>query len=177
MPGHLPVWGVGIRLLHWLWVSAIVVAWVTSSDVSKWHQVAGYIVATVLALRLGWGALCGPRSARLSRCLRALQHSPAYLRDMAMRRERRFLGHNPLGSLMVIVLLTVMLSVCFTGWLFTTDRFWGYAWLSMLHHVLAWVLVVLAGLHVTGVLITSLRHRENLVVAMLTGRKSRRVAK
>jgi cytochrome b len=94
---------------------------------------------------------------------------------MLQNRERRYLGHNPLGSIMVIAFFICVASVSFTGWLFTTDLFWGYGWLSTLHEILAWLLVVLVIFHVAGVLFTALRHRENLIAAMITGNKLRHV--
>jgi cytochrome b len=58
-----------------------------------------------------------------------------------------------------------------SGWLYTTDRFWGVEWVEQLHRWLANALWTLVGLHVAGVLYASVRHRENLVAAMLHGRK------
>ncbi|TMH74230.1 MAG: cytochrome B, partial [Betaproteobacteria bacterium] len=81
------------------------------------------------------------------------------------------LGHNPLGAWMIVALLAMIALVAGTGWLSTTDRFWGVEWLQETHHLLADALLVLATLHVAGVAYTSLRHRENLVRAMITGRK------
>jgi cytochrome b len=172
---QMRVWGRGIRLLHWLLATSIAAAWFFSSDTSNAHLIAGYIAAATVAVRTTWGVLCGPRSARLGRSLRATRLLPAYLEDMARKAERRYLGHNPLGSLMVLVMLMVAALVCLTGWLYTVDMFWGYGWLAWLHHALAWLLVGLVVLHLVGVVVTSLRGRENLVAAMLTGRKQRRV--
>jgi len=172
----LPVWDWGVRLLHWSLAIAIGVAWFNSSDsVGSLYEIAGYVAAGVVIVRMGWGLMYGRRSARLSRCLRFPQQLPTYLRRMMEKRERRYLGHNPLGSIMVVALLICVAFACFTGWLFTTDRFWGYGWLSTLHEVLAWSIVVLVIIHVVGVLFTALRHRESLVIAMITGNKLRRV--
>jgi cytochrome b len=77
---------------------------------------------------------------------------------------------------MVLALISTGSAVCFTGWLYTTDRFWGYGWLANLHHGLAWALLGLAGLHVLGVLFTSLQERQNLLLSMVTGRKVRRTS-
>lgn len=173
MKSSVPVWGAGIRLLHWLLVMGVVLAWCFSSRTGDAHTRVGYAVATIIVLRLGWGSLCGPRSARLSRCLRVARRAPAYAADVAARHERRYLGHNPLGSLMVMALLSMLAAVCLTGWLYTTDRFWGYGWLAMLHHVLAWALVALVALHVAGIVFTSRRERRNLFAAMFTGNKRR----
>ena len=69
------------------------------------------------------------------------------------------------------LLLALLILVSASGWLATTDRYWGVEWVQDLHHVLADALVVLALLHVCGVVYSSLRHRENLVAAMVSGRK------
>lgn len=177
MEDVVPVWSRPVRVLHWVLASAVTVAWVRSSaSAPSVHEVAGCVAAGAVVARAGWGAICGPRSERLARCARAFRQGGAYLRDLARASERRFLGHNPLGSLMVLALLTCAGCVCFTGWLYTTDRFWGYGWLARLHEVLGWSLASLVCAHVAGVAFTSARQRENLVLAMLTGRKARRLA-
>lgn len=169
------VWDGLRRTLHWLLVAGVAGAWWTSSDAATpWHLWAGYAIAALLGLRLLWGTLVGPRSARLSRCLRNAKRARRYASAWSRHAERRYLGHNPLGSLMVLALVGCALGACFTGWLFTTDRFWGYGWLAALHEGLAWTLLGLVGLHVAGVVVSSVRHRENLIGAMLTGRKARR---
>lgn len=58
-----------------------------------------------------------------------------------------------------------------SGWLYTTDRFWGVEWVETLHSILANLLLILAAVHVLGALYASFRHRENLVAAMVHGRK------
>ena len=62
---------------------------------------------------------------------------------------------------------------CASGWLYTTDRFWGVEWVEDLHDGLTNVLIGLVIIHVAGVIWTSLRGRENLVAAMFHGRKRR----
>jgi cytochrome b len=83
----------------------------------------------------------------------------------------RYVGHNPLGGWMVIALLGSVLSTCISGWLFTTDMFWGDPSMHALHVVSAWSVLVLAALHVLGVLYTSHAHHENLLRAMIMGSK------
>ncbi len=90
---------------------------------------------------------------------------------MLKKSEARHIGHNPLGGWMVLALLADAIATGFTGWLYTTDRFYGYEWLANLHGVLGEALIPLLLLHLGGVVLTSRHHRENLVAAMLHGKK------
>ncbi|MFM0515538.1 cytochrome b/b6 domain-containing protein, partial [Paraburkholderia sp. RL17-373-BIF-A] len=94
-----------------------------------------------------------------------------YARAMAAGRERRYLGHNPAGGAMIIALLVLLTATGVTGWLLTTNTFWGSDALETLHGACANAVLVCVAVHVGGVLLASWRHRENLVSAMLTGRK------
>ena len=95
----------------------------------------------------------------------------AYARAVVARREQRYLGHNPLGAWMALVLMGCVIGLALTGWLYTTDRFFGDETIDAIHQVLAWTLLTLTGMYLFGVIFTSLRHRENLVRAMFDGRK------
>ena len=81
------------------------------------------------------------------------------------------MGHNPLGGWMIVALLATALAAAISGWVYTTDAFWGVAWVERVHVFFAELLLLLAALHVAGVAFTSIRHRENLVAAMLHGKK------
>ncbi len=72
---------------------------------------------------------------------------------------------------MIVLLLIVIALVGLSGWLYTTDRYWGVEWVGELHGALADALLVLIALHMGGVALASYRYRENLVAAMLHGRK------
>ena len=72
---------------------------------------------------------------------------------------------------MILALLGTVALVALSGWLYTTDRFWGVAWVEGVHRYATNVLLTLATFHVVGVLYASARHRENLIGAMLHGRK------
>jgi cytochrome b len=95
-----------------------------------------------------------------------------HARSLLARREARFLGHNPLGGWMIVALLAATLAAGASGALYVTDRFWGDETVALVHTVLGWSLAVLVPLHLAGVAFSSIMQRENLVKAMLTGRKS-----
>ncbi len=72
---------------------------------------------------------------------------------------------------MIIALLAMLAGSCVTGYMMTTDAYWGAKWVEETHEILANLTVILIVLHVLGVLAASFQHRENLVNAMITGRK------
>ena len=72
---------------------------------------------------------------------------------------------------MIFALTLCVASLALTGWRYTTDMFWGSEAVETAHRRLAWTLLGLVVVHVAGVLFTSLRQRENLIAAMVTGIK------
>lgn len=190
------VWDPVVRVFHWSLVAAVAVAWLTGDEWDDLHVIAGYTVAGLVALRLVWG-LIGGRYARFSQFVKRPSEVLAYLRDMTRGRERRYLGHNPAAAAMIVALLVTVSGTAFTGWLLddparlaqlpAVPQIAAPAWadddgghhrsgageeiLEDLHELLANGLLILIALHVGGVMVTSLRHHENLVRAMLTGDK------
>jgi cytochrome b len=169
---RLAVWDLPVRCLHWLLVAGVAGAWITSSQTGPAHEYLGYGVAATVALRLAWG-FAGSRYARFAQFVRAPGPTLRYLRGVLGARAPRYVGHNPLGGWMVLALLATLVLVTASGWIATTDAFWGYAWPVRIHVAIAWLLVLLVVLHLGGVVLTSWQHRENLVAAMLTGEKAR----
>jgi cytochrome b len=169
-PSPVRVWDPVVRLFHWSLVAGFAVAWFTPKSFEALHQGAGYAAATLVALRCIWG-LIGTRYARFWQFVRSADRVLGYLRDIAFRREARHIGHNPAGGAMILVLLATMTLTAFTGWLSTTDAYFGIDWVQRFHSLTAHGLLVLVFIHLAGVVLASLRHRENLARAMVTGLK------
>ena len=174
MNPEVRVWDPLLRIAHWALVAAVLATWITAElklDAAKRaHEWAGYAALAVIALRLAWGWI-GPRYARFAQFVRPPAWTLAYARAVMASQEPRYLGHNPLGGWMVMALLATAAAAGLSGWLSVTDRFWGIEWVQELHEALSNALYLLVGLHLAGVVFTSWRHRENLVRAMLDGRK------
>ena len=175
-PNTVPVWDRVIRTLHWALVVSVALAGVSLIDslgVAALHRPAGYAALAIVALRVLWG-VAGSANARFTQFVRGPRPTLHYLRLLIARREPHLLGHNPLGAWMVLALLLCVAGLGLTGWLYTTDWFWGSERVEDLHRALAWALLGLIVLHVAGVIFTSVRQRENLIAAMFSGRKRAR---
>lgn len=169
-PATVRAWDPFVRIFHWTLVALFVIALATGDEIERVHIAAGYGIATLLGLRLVWGVI-GPRNARFASFVRSPREVFAYIREAGNLRAPRYLGHNPAGGAMIVALLAALMGTAVTGYMMTTDAYWGAKWVEKLHEALAYGTLALAGLHVLGVAISSFLHRENLVKAMWTGRK------
>ena len=164
------VWDAPVRVFHWLLVLCFAGAWLTA-DSERWrlaHITLGYTSAALVGFRLLWG-LVGTRYARFSSFVHGPRAAWAYLRSLPGSRPQHHVGHNPAGALAIVALLGLVLTVSALGWAVEADL--GGDWLAELHEGAASLMLGIAALHVLGVAIGSLIHRENLVRAMIDGRK------
>lgn len=190
------VWDLLLRFFHWSLVAAYAIAWLTADEWDRAHEIVGYAIAALIAVRLVWG-LIGSRYARFASFVTGPRATLDYLGAMARGKEPRYLGHNPAGAAMIVALLLSLSGTILTGWLMTEpsrlallpempsiaaaawagdddgdeDRDGGSELVKDLHEVAANLTLFLVALHVAGVLLASKRHHENLARAMLTGDK------
>ncbi|MGQ3055031.1 MAG: cytochrome b/b6 domain-containing protein [Roseateles sp.] len=174
MAARIRVWDGLVRALHWGLAAAMATAWISGhwppADFDTVHHYAGYAGLAAVASRLAWG-FAGSRHARLAQFVRGPHAVLGYARALRAGHAPRYIGHNPLGGWMALLLWITAAALGLTGWLYTTEWLWGYAWLEQLHAALAWLMLALVVGHLGGVMTTSWRHRENLVAAMFSGTK------
>ena len=178
----IPVWDLAVRLFHWTLAGAFLVAYVTEDDWEMLHVNAGYLIGTLIVLRLLWGFF-GPRHARFSDFVCTPREVTCYAADAMRLRAPRYIGHNPVGGAMVLALLLSLTLTVLTGIaLYGTTDFAGPlagVWrgeimadiLEETHEIGANLTLLLVLLHLGGVLFSSLEHGENLIKSMVTGRK------
>lgn len=171
-PETVRVWDPLVRIFHWSLVGLFFFAFITGDEWAKAHVVAGYAIAALVAFRVVWGFI-GSRHARFADFVARPSAVFAFLRDSVLLRAKRHIGHNPAGGAMVIALLLAISAIAATGYMMTTDAFWGVEWVEEAHEAAVYATLGLIALHVGGVVLASIEHRENLVASMFTGRKRR----
>ncbi|MDL2408966.1 cytochrome b/b6 domain-containing protein [Rhizobium calliandrae] len=166
----IKVWDPVVRLFHWTIVTACVLNLFILDEGKYWHRVTGYTVAFAIALRFIWGFV-GTKHARFADFLPTPAKVMNQILSILDGNEKRYVGHNPLASVMMLCLMMLLAATALTGWMTTLDAFWGEKWLEELHRSIANGIMVLAFVHAGAAVIESWRHRENLVWSMVTGRK------
>lgn len=205
------VWDPVVRIFHWSLAFFFILSYLTGEEETWVHPWSGYAIATLLVIRLVWGFI-GPKYARFSNFIYSPGEILAYAKGMLTGNAPRYLGHNPLGGLMIIALLLSLTATATTGMLYYgADEGKGplagvlaqqeltlpsvistahadedeheyasgghgeddekYEYLEELHEFFANFTLLLIFIHLGGVLVESLFHKESLVRAMWTGRK------
>ncbi len=165
-----PVWDPFIRTFHWSLVLSYLIAWVTAESVERLHEQSGYFILALLGLRIVWG-LIGTPHARFSDFVYSPRNTLRYLASLLSGQPPYYRGHNPAGGWMVIALIICLLATAVSGIMIAEahEELW-----EELHEGVAELSLLLVVLHLGGVVTASWLHRENLVKAMLSGRKAKR---
>lgn len=162
------------RVFHWTFAGLFVAAYTIGSTVDDasprfvLHMLAGGLLATAVLLRLVWG-VAGTRHARLSDFSLSPAALVGYLRGVLSGQARTWAGHNPASSWAALVMMGLGLGMAATG-LAMVAGVAPHA-VEEVHEVLANAFLAVALLHVAGVLVHVLRHRDALPLSMVTGRK------
>ena len=196
---QVKVWDIFVRLFHWSLVLFFTLAYLTGEgELETLHAWFGYIIGALISLRIIWGFI-GTKYARFSNFVYRPSNIKAYLQSLVTRHPKHYLGHNPAGGAMVVVMLLVLALVTWTGLetyaaegkgpLATMSleisvahaddgeqgdwsRASGSDFWEEIHEFSANLMLLLIFVHIAGVLASSLLHGENLPRAMVSGRKT-----
>ena len=176
------VWDAPTRLFHWVLLALVVTAWFTGEGeggTGAIHRYAGEAIAGLIVFRVIWG-FWGGEHARFSDFAAGPSIILAHVQNLFSKTPTRHLGHNPLGGLAVFLLLATITIIVATG-LFSGGEdnagpfagMWGLE-LSSVHDIAFRVLQGLTIVHVLGVVFETIKAKDALVPAMVTGSKRRR---
>jgi cytochrome b len=188
----IKVWDLFVRIFHWTIVVCFFIAYITEDEVMWLHELAGYTILVFVIARVLWGVV-GTRFARFSNFIYKPSTVKQYFKDSLHFKSKRYLGHNPVGGVMVILLLVMLVLTSWSGMeaegisLFADNTFnieiiksaiadddhenGGSEVWEEIHEFFANATLFLIFLHVAGVIFSSIVHGENLVRSMITGRK------
>lgn len=170
-PAKILVWDRFVRLFHWTLVASFATAYFSTEHIGWVHKGAGYLALGLVVARAVWGFIAPSPYARFASFVPTPRRLLAYLGLLVRGREPRHLGHNPAGAVMILALMTATLTIGVTGFLMTTDAFWGNELVETLHVTTVDLTLIAICLHVGANGYESLKHRENMFKAMLTGTK------
>jgi cytochrome b len=170
MEKRILVWDIPTRLFHWLLAASFAGAFLTaeSERYRDVHVALGYLLLALIGFRIVWG-LVGTRYARFRSFAFRPSQVLSYLRSLLRGSPQHYVGHNPAGSWVIFGLLVLGVLIGVTGYA-TFNELGGEAF-EELHEAVASAMLALVVLHVGGVIVSSLLHRENLVGSMLSGYK------
>lgn len=164
------IWDIPTRIGHWLLVAAFILSFLTG-DSEEWrlfHVAAGYAVGGILLFRMFWG-VAGTRYARFSSFLFSPLQLFSYLGQLLKGKPSHWLGHNPAGSYAIYLLILLGLATVASGFAVYAEI--GGEWLEEAHEAVSYGMLGMVGIHVLGVIASSLAHHENLVRSMVNGYK------
>ncbi len=222
---QVTVWDPLVRIFHWSLVLAFTAAYLTGEEWDNWeeiHEFGGYAALGLILFRIVWGFI-GSKHARFSDFLYGPRTVIGYLKSLLTSHPKHYLGHNPAGGWMIILLMVSILTTGFSGLKLLAIEEGEGPFASMdvpvlistaqadderneaherreqqeamgvpaeehegmkggdeegeelweeIHEIAANLTLFLVILHVLGVIVSSRLHGENLVRAMVTGKKN-----
>lgn len=184
-PAKKLVWDLPLRIFHWLFGLSIICSWITAEwGEEQLHMWTGYFIIGLLVFRICWG-IWGTRHSRFIHFVPGPKAVFSYIKQIFNKNSTESVGHNPLGSLMVLLMILVIGLQAFTG-LFTEGEIWSGPYasaldselvkkLDSLHHSNFDYVLVLTGLHIVAVFFYLLIKKQNLILPMIFGRKEARI--
>lgn len=173
MNKHL-IYDVPTRLFHWLFAALFVGAFLVAktvddeSPVFSYHMLAGLMLGFTVLLRLIWGVV-GTRYSRFSSFGLHPREVVIYFSSLFSGEKRKWAGHNPASSWATLLMFAFALGLALTGLLMTNGQKEAF---EEVHEFLANGFLIVVLLHIAGVVLHALRHRDGIFGAMTTGQKT-----
>ena len=165
------VWDIPTRVFHWSLALSFAGAYLTaeSERYRDIHVALGYLLFGLIAFRLVWGFI-GTAYARFGSFRFSPSQVVAYLRSLLSPQPQHYIGHNPAGALAIFLLLALGLLISVSG----VGLYWELGdedLFEELHEIAANLMLAVVFIHIAGVVLSSVLHKENLVRSMFTGYK------
>jgi cytochrome b len=165
----IKVWDGPVRLFHWTFVILVLFCWFSGEwrgERFPYHAYAGYAAGIVLLFRIIWG-FAGSSYAKFTDFVYSPGKTVQYAMQVMSGKPPRYVGHNPLGGWMIILMMLVIGFTIVTGVI-------APSWhdVEEIHEFMGEnIIILLVAIHLLGVIVDSIMTRENLARAMVTGTK------
>lgn len=162
------------RVFHWsfavLFAGAYAIANLVDDESARfaWHMLTGLLLGVAVVLRLVWGFI-GTRHARMSDLRLNPGQLVGYLKGVVTGGAQRWAGHNPASSWAALAMVTLALGLVGTGLAMASGA--APEWVKEIHELVANTFLAVALLHVAGLAVHVVRHRDGLPLSMVNGRK------
>lgn len=166
------VWDLPTRLFHWIFAVGLLATFAAAqftdehSELFLSHMIVGIVLGSIVVLRVAWG-IVGTRHARFSSFVFGPRAVLDYLRTAITASGGRFVGHNPGSSYSIFAMLFLTGTTVLLGILASN----GSELAEETHVISAYTLLAVVTIHILGVVWYSIRHRENITLSMITGKK------
>ncbi|MCS3454018.1 cytochrome b [Aeromonas sp. BIGb0405] len=167
---EIAVWDPLIRGFHWATVLLCLLNLFILEEGERNHRYVGYALAGLLLLRILWG-LVGADYARFAQWFPTPARITRYLQATLQGKHPYYLGHNPLGALMVLLLLGCLVGTAVTGIMTEYEQLFNEELMEELHEFFAKALQIAIFIHVLAVIVLDRLTRGDLIRAMVTGKK------
>lgn len=163
------------RILHWLFATSFLTALTIANLVNDestnfaYHMLAGLVMCFVVLCRIVWGII-GSKHARFSDFSLNPQALLLYIKGVITGNGRLWAGHNPASSWAATAMMLLALGLGLTGFLMANDSSTRES-LEDIHEILADAFIVVVILHVSGLILHTIKHKDDLGKSMLTGNK------
>jgi cytochrome b len=158
-----PTWPLTIRLIHWYMAGVLFLDVVFLEAGEQAHKLAGLSLAAVVCVRLGLCWLSTNTAYRLN------WPGLAALKNQIKTRRVHYIHHSPLGSLMIISLWCCVLAAAGSGYMQTTDMFWGEEWVELMHSFFVYSLFGLILIHISAIIYMQKIAKLNLIQRIWRG--------
>jgi len=179
---HL-IWDLPLRIFHWSFAFTILASWYTAEhkeDHIELHMQLGFVALALIIFRILWGVI-GPKHARFSQFIPSPKGLIAYLTKS--KKNTTTPGHNPMGALMVILMILLISAQAISGLFINDDVFSSGPYygslssgleklMSFLHHNTFDLMIAAIVLHLAAITYYWRVKKQNLVIPMITGKKT-----
>jgi cytochrome b len=173
MRQHL-VYDLPTRLFHWLFAGLFLTGFIiakTVDDESSWfnyHSLAGLTLGFLVLLRILWGFL-GTKHARFSGFALNPPDLFNYFKGIFAGEKKRWAGHNPASSWAGITMMILALGLAVSGYLMTSGS--DKETFEDIHELFANGFIIVVILHIAGIILHTVRHKEMIGMSMIHGKK------